>query len=146
MKTLIIAALMMVSVSTFAGERSSVDSFLSVLPVGQYQGRDDSGVECKISVNEVNFPKKAILITGESSKNKVTKMVKEGSEFFFKAYKKEFIQADRYYADASRSSYFEKIVRTVNAGDNLLYVVTALETNLNGSRTTEKVECVVSLK
>lgn len=146
MKTLIAAALMMVSVSTFANERSSVDSFLSVLPVGQYAGKDDQGVECSVAVNEVNFPAKAILVTGENAKNKVTKVVKEGSEFFFRAYKKEFIQTDRYYVDASRNAYFEKIVRTLNAGENLLYVVTAIETNINGNRSTEKVECVVSLK
>lgn len=146
MKSLIAAVLMMVSVSTFANERSSVDSFLSVLPVGQYEGKDDRGALCSVAVTEVNFPEKAILITGENAKNKVTKMVKEGSEFFFKAFKKEFIQTDRYYVDASRNAYFEKIVRTVNAGENLLYTVVAIETNISGNRSTEKVECVVNLK
>lgn len=147
MNTFITAALLMVTVSSFANdtnERSSVDSFLSILPIGEYQGKSDSGVECLISVDEVNFPEKAILITGKNSQNKVTKTVKEGSEFFFRAYKKEFIQTDRYFVDASRSAYFEKVVRTVSAGDDLLYVVVALDTNINGNNSSEKVECVIS--
>lgn len=146
MKTLIAAALMIVSVSTFANERSSVDSFLSVLPVGLYAGKDDQGVGCSISVNEVNFPEKAILITAEKSKSKVTKMVKEGSEFIFKAFKQEFIQTDRYFVDDSRIAYYDKIVRTINAGDKLLYVVVAVDTYISGTRASDKVECVVDVK
>lgn len=146
MKTLIAAALMIVSMSTFANdERSSVDSFLSVLPVGNYQGKDDSGLGCSISVNEVNFPAKAILVSAINPKIKVTKLVKEGSEFLFRAYKKEFIQTDRYYVNDSRNAYVEKIVRTVLAGDKLLYIVVAAETSINGHRSSDKVECVVGL-
>lgn len=146
MKTLMVMASMLVSLSTFASEQDAVDSFLSVLPIGHNLGVDDQGRECSMTVSEVNFPQKAILITGENNKNKVSKMVAEGSEFLFRAHRKEFIQTHRHYVNASKTSYFEKIVRTLIAGDNLLYVVTATETNINGRFNVDKVECVVDLK
>lgn len=146
MKTLITAALMIVSISSFGAELGSVDSFLSVLPVGNYQGHDDKGVECAVSVNEVNYPAKALLVTATNNKNKNFKVIKDGSEFVFRAYKQEFIQADRYYVDASRNSFVEKIVRTVNAGFNRLYVVVATETTINRDRAVEAVECVFKPK
>lgn len=146
MKTLIAAALMIVSISTFGTELGAVDSFLSVLPVGSYSGRDDKGVECVVNVNEVNFPAKALLVTATNHKNKTTKVIKDGSEFFFRAYKQEFIQTNRYYVDASRNAYVEKIVRTVNAGDNRLYVVVSSEVTINRDRSVEVVECVVNPK
>ena len=145
MKTLIVA-LMMISGSAHAFEKSSVDSFLSILPIGQYFGTDDHGAECSVKVSEVNYPDKAILITGTNLNNKVSKMVEEGSVFLLKAYKKEFIQTNRYYLDNSKNTYYEKIVRTINAGENLLYVVTALETNLNGRLKIDKIECIVTTK
>lgn len=146
MKSLIAAALLIVSISSHASELGSVDSFLSVLPVGTYKGTDDKGAECTIAVNEVNFPEKAISVTAVNAKNKVYKVIKDGSEFLFRAYKQEFIQVNRYYVDASRNSYVERIVRTVNAGDNRLYVVVAIETTVNRDRTDEAVECVVNPK
>ncbi len=145
MKTLIAAALMVMSFSTLAEPKgSSVDSFLSVLPLGHYLGVDDNGADCSMTVSEVNFPKKAISITGENSKHRVSKMVAEGSEFLLRAHRKEFIQTNRY--SATKNSYYEKIVRTLTAGDNRLYVVTAIETSINGRFSSEKVECVVNLK
>ena len=146
MKSLIAAALMIVSISSHANELGSVDSFLSVLPVGEYKGHDDKGAACAITVNEVNFPEKAISVTAVNDKNKVYKVIKDGSEFLFRAYKQEFIQVNRYYVDASRNSYVERIVRTVNAGDNRLYVVVAIETTVNRDRTVEAVECIVNPK
>ena len=143
MKSFIAAALMIVSISSFGSELSSVDAFLSVLPLGTHTGKDDNGVACSVSVVEVNYPAKDIAVTAVNAKNKVFKVIKDGSDFFFRAYKEEFIQVDRYYVDASRNSYVEKIVRTVNAGDNRLYVVVANETTINRERTVEKVECVV---
>ena len=146
MKTFIAAALMIVSISSFGAELGSVDSFLSVLPVGSYNGRDDKGVDCTVSVTEVNFPEKALLVTATNNEHRAFKGIKDGSEFSFKAYKQEFIQTDRYYVDASRNSFVEKIVRTVNAGANRLYVVVARETTINRERTAEVVECVVGTK
>ena len=143
---MIIAVLICITATVSAFEKGPVDSFLSVLPLGQYKGFDESGNECSIIVKEVNYPDKAILITGTNLKNKVSKMVEEGSVFLLKAYKKEFIQTNRYYLDNSKNTYYEKIVRTINAGENLLYVVTALETNLNGRMKIEKIECIVKIK
>ncbi len=144
MKTIFIAVLIIISASVSAVEIGPVDSFLSVLPLGLYKGFDESGNQCSITVNEVNYPEKAILITGINLKNKVSKMIERDSVFLLKAYKKEFIQANRYYLDSSKNSYYEKIVRTLNAGENLLYIVTAVETNLNGKLKIDKIECKVT--
>lgn len=146
MRKIFFTVLMIFSASSFAAEKGSVDSFLSVLPLGQYRGFDESGDQCSIIVSEVNFPDKAILITGISYNNKVTKMIDEGSDYFLKSYNKEFIQTIRYYVDTHKNDYYEKIVRTQKAGDNLLYVVTAVETNVLKKLIIEKVECIVRTK
>ncbi|MBC7713585.1 MAG: hypothetical protein H7177_09610 [Rhizobacter sp.] len=145
MKALIAAALMIVSVSTFSAETGAVDSLLSVLPIGTYQGQDDAGNSCNVVVNDVNYPAKVLSITVSNNKSTIFKILNEGSEFLFRAYKKEFIQTDRQYVDSSRNSYVDRIIRTVIAGDNTLYVVVANEITVNRDRTVESVECVVNL-
>lgn len=145
MKSLIATALLIASFSTFAGEASSVDSLLSVLPLGKHEGIDDRAQACSVSVTEANFPAKAISVTVENNKTKIFKTITDGSEFLFRAYKKEFIQTDRYYVDSTRSSYVDRIIRTVIAGDNSLYVVVANETTVNRERVVEMIECVVNL-
>lgn len=145
MKSLIATALLLASFSTFAAEEGSVDSFLSVLPMGTHTGTDDLGRACQVTVSEANFPAKSISVQAENDKLKIFKVINDGSEFLFRAYKKEFIQTDRYYVDATRNSYVERIVRTVLAGDNRLYVVVANEITVNRDRKVELVECVVNL-
>lgn len=145
MKSLIATALLLTSFSTFALEAGSVDSLLSVLPLGVHQGQDDSAQDCTVSVSEVNFPAKALSVSLENSKSKIFKTINDGSEFLFRAYKQEFIQTDRYYVDSTRSSYVDRIIRTVNAGDKRLYVVVANETTVNRERFVEMIECVVNL-
>ena len=146
MKSMFVAVLILISASAFAVEKGPVDSFISVLPLGQYNGIDEGGDRCSVIVSEVNYPDKAILITGANLKNKVSKMIEEGSAFLLRAYRKEFLQTNRYYVKNSKNSYYEKTVRTIEAGDNLLYVVTALETNMNGRLKVEKVECIINYK
>ena len=146
MKTILIAALMLISASVYAVEKGPIDYFLSVLPLGQYIGFDESGNQCSVEVNEVNYPEKTILITGINLKNKVSKMIEKDSAFLLRAFRKEFIQTNRYYLANSKNSYYEKTVRTINAGEKLLYIVTALETNLNGKLQIDKVECKVTIE
>ena len=145
MKSLIAAALMMVSFSTFSTETSSVDTLLSVLPLGTHKGMDDLKTECTVSVNEVNFPAKVISVTIENENGKIFKIVNDGSEFVFRGYKKEFIQTDRQYVDASRNSYVERVIRTVSAGADRLFVVVANELTIDRELSVESIECVVNL-
>ncbi|AUN97249.1 hypothetical protein DOM21_15410 [Bacteriovorax stolpii] len=144
MKSLIATALLLASVSTFAAE-SAVDTFLSVLPLGSHSGVDDKGNACKVTVSEANFPAKAISVQAENADLKIFKVINDASEFMFRGYKKEFIQTDRYYVDSTRNSYVDRVVRTVVAGDELLYVVVANEITVNRDRKVELVECVVNL-
>lgn len=145
MKTLIAVALIIVSFSTFSNDLGSVDSLLSVIPAGVYAGTDDKGAACNVSVSEVNFPAKALSVTLSNDKAKIFKIINDGSEFLFKAYKQEFIQTERQFVDATRTSYIDRILRTVNAGDKRLYVVVANEITINRDRTVEAIECVVDL-
>lgn len=145
MKRVIALALMMASFSTFANHMGSVDSLLSVLPQGTFNGKDDLGVACSVSVYEVNFPAKAIAVQVNKRNSKIMKVVSDGSDFRFVAYKKEFVQTERYYVDDTRTSYVERVVRTVLAGDKQQYVVVSNEVVVNRDRTVEAIDCVVDL-
>ncbi len=144
MKSFITAALLLGSLSTFAAE-GAVDSFLSVLSYGVHTGVDDNGKACKVTVTEANFPSKSLAVLAENSELKVFKVINDESEFLFRAYKKEYIQTDRYYVDSTRNSFVDRVVRTVIAGERSLYVVVANEITVNRDRKVEMVECVVNL-
>lgn len=145
MKSVMALALIMASLSTFANQMGSVDSLLSVLPHGTFTGKDDLGVACTVSVYEVNFPAKAIAVQVNKGNSKIMKVISDGSDFRFVAHKNEFVQTDRYYVDATRTSYVERIIRTVKAGDKQQYVVVSNEIVVNRDRTIEAVDCVVDL-
>jgi len=147
MKNILIISSFICSLSAFGADANlgSVDSLLSVLPLGSYQGTNDSGEGCNVTVSEVNYPSKSVLVIASNAQNRVFKNVMDGSEFVFRAYKKEFIQSDRYYVDSTRTSYVDRVLRTVNADEGKLYVVVANEVTISRDLTIEAVECVVSL-
>jgi hypothetical protein len=145
MKILIAAVLMMGALSTFGAELGAVDAFESALPVGTYQGQDDQGVNCSVSVNEINSPVNTIVVTVSNNNNSVFKEIKDGSEFRYRDFKKEFIQTERTYVDATRNAFVDRIVRTTLADDNRLYVVTSNVFTNNRDVRSETVECVVGL-
>lgn len=145
MKSVIAAALMILSFSTYANVMGSVDSLLSVLPLGTHKGVDDQGVACSVNVHEVNFPAKALSVSVVKKNAKLFKLINDGSEFYFVAYKNEFSQTDRYYVDDTRTSYVERVVRTVIAGDKQQYVVISNEIVVNRDRSVEEIDCVVNL-
>lgn len=144
MKRFIAAAFLMTTFSAFGYGPSAVDTMLSILPLGTYTGTTDSGEACSVTVNEVNYPEKRIAVTVENNTNRVFKVIADGSEFAFKSYKSEFIQSERFYVNSDRSSYVDRIVRTVSAGDNRLYVVVANESTVNRDVSVEAAECVVN--
>jgi hypothetical protein len=145
MKVLIAAVLMIVSFSTYSSEMGSVDSLLSVLPLGTYSGVDEEGNSCGVNVNAVNFPEKVLSVVVFNNKARIFKIINDGTVFQFREYKKEFIQSERQYVDSTRSTYVDRIIRTSIAGANTLYVVVANELTINRDRTVESVECVVKL-
>jgi len=145
MKNLLFLTLLFCSFRALSTEVGSVDSLLSVLPLGTHKGVNDAGESCLVTVNEVNYPSKEIMVVASNSRNRVFKKIMDGSEFVFRAYKKEFIQADRYYVDSTRTSYVDRVLRTVNAGEGKLYVVVANEVTISRDLAIEAVECVVDL-
>jgi hypothetical protein len=145
MKSFIAIALLMTTFSAFGNNLNAVDSFLSVLPLGNYTGATDSGEFCSITVNEVNYPEKKIAVTVANSSTRVFKLIADRSDFFFKAYKSEFIQTERFYVNADRNSYVDRVIRTVSAGANRLYVVVAHESTVNREVSVESAECVINL-
>lgn len=145
MKVLIAAALMILSVPTFSAETSSVDSFLSVLPFGTYQGNDGFGSACHVTVSALNDAGKALSVSVSNSKSTQFKVINDGSEFYFKNYRKEFIQTDRQFTDSTKTSYVDKTIRTMIAGENTLYVIVATEVTQNTELPVKSVECVIKL-
>ncbi len=150
MKKILIAASLVLSFSLFAQQEnsnpsiSSVDSFLSVLPLGTHTGVNELGAKCSVVVSEVNFPEKAISVSVIKGNHRIFKTINEGSEFFFRIGRKEFIQSERYYVDDTRKSYVDRIVRTVLADDQKLFVVVANEITVNRERFVEALECIVN--
>lgn len=145
MKTIFALMITALSFSSFGLEMGAVDSLLSVLPLGEYSGANDLGEACSVLVKEVNYPEKSISVTVSNKQTNIFRIVNDGEEFRFRAYKQEFIQTKRQYIDASRNSYQDKIIRTVGANDNKLYVVVANDLMVNGTYSSEAMECVIGL-
>ena len=144
MKFIIASFLLITAFSTHASDTSAADSSLSILPIGQYHGKTDAGVDCSVIVNEVNYPDKVITVTAIDNRLKVFKIINEGVGFLFRPYKSEFIQTERYYVTSDRTSYVDNIIRTVSAGERSLYVTVAQERTVNRDFSVKAVECVVN--
>jgi hypothetical protein len=141
MKTLLAIALSLAAFNSFA---NTTDTLTSVLPVGSYSGSNDRGA-CTVEVSSANASRKAINVTVSENAATVSKLVVDGSEFRFRANKKEFVQTDTVFTDSDRTSYNENIIRTTIAGDNQLYVVTSQATVDNTDRNETVAECVIDL-
>ena len=146
MKRFIACVCLLSSITAFGYELNAVDAVLSVLPVGIYQGKNDLDIDCTVSVYTVNFPDNAIAVTVTDNKTRLFKVVNANSEFRFRAYKSEFIQTERFYVDANRNAYVDRILRTVDAGEGRLYVVVGHESTVNRDVRQETAECVVKVK
>lgn len=140
----LVLSLAALSAMAFESKPTATEKFRTYLPVGYYFGQDDQGLDCRVSVSEVNFPKKDILVRVVSGKLDLAKLVEEDSEFYFRDYKKEFIQTERNQIGADASYYVERIVRTTIASDNRRYVVVAYTVVLNRGRENQVAECVVN--
>lgn len=140
MKRLMTIALTLCSFAVFSAENNAVDSLLSVLPVGNHNGKD-----CVVNVNVAEFPVRSAFVKLSNDKNSILKIVSEGSEFFFEDYKREFIQTEYVTIDDTRSSSVERIIRTVMVDEKQTYVVVEEAVTVNRERRSDIVECVVSI-
>lgn len=145
MKILLAVAICLTTVCSFAASTNAVDKLTTYLPVGSYSGKTDQGRACSVSVNEVNYPDKDIQVRITEGKKDLTKLIAAGSEFSYKDYKKEFIQTERTLINDDDTTYVERIIRTVNAGDNKLYVVVSFNTVINTESDEQVAECVINL-
>lgn len=136
----------LITLSTaFSAQVNAVDTFVSILPLGTYSGVNELNSKCSVEVAEVNFPEKAISVTVLKGNHKVFKKIEDSSEYYLRGFNKEFIQSERYYVDATRNSYVDRIVRTVMVSDTQLYVVVANEITVNRERLVESLECIINL-
>lgn len=140
MKSVLALALSIFSLAAFSAENSAVDSLLSVLPVGIH-----SGEKCKVNVNVAEYPVRAAFVQLTNDDKNIFKVVSEDSEFYFKEYKKEFIQTEFVTIDDTRSSTVERIIRTVMVDEEQLYVVVEESVTVNRDRRSDIVECVVKI-
>ena len=133
--------------NTYAQKRpvSVVDKLVSYLPVGFYEGRNDQGEFCSVSVSEVNYPKKDIQVRVMTPKADLTKLIEENSDAMWRDYKREFIQTETNVFGSDDTQYVERILRTVSAGDKKQYVVVSYSIVANRERQTEESSCIVDI-
>jgi len=129
--------------NAFSSELTASEKLTSYLPVGEYSGQTDSNQPCLVSVSEVNYPKKDIQVRVVEGETDLTKLVEENSEYSYKDFKKEFLQTDRSLIGIEESNYVERIIRTVAAQDNKLYVVVSYSLIINRERETQTAECII---
>jgi hypothetical protein len=145
MKILLALAMTLAAFNSFASGSSAADKLTSYLPIGNYTGSTDQGTACSVSVSQVNYPKKDIQVRVIEGNIDLTKLIVDGSEFGYKDYKREFIQTDHTVIGNDDVNYVERIIRTVNAGDNKQYVVVSFSAVFNTNADTQVAECIINL-
>jgi hypothetical protein len=145
MKSLIAAALMVMSFSTFSTEASSVETLLSILPLGTHSGINAKNEKCVVSVSETNYPAKALVVEILSPTKKIFKVINEGSFFKFNRELKEYVQQTRHYVDETRSSFVERAISTVGIGNLLVEVEIIHEVVIRRERSIQAGFCTVML-
>lgn len=136
---------MVMSFTTFSAEVNSVDSFLSILPLGEHSGKNHRGENCLVQVLETNYPSKSLLVEVKAPRKKLFKMIKEGSLFSYSFEAKEFSQGSRHYVDETRSVYVDKTITLKGTAGLFLDVVITNETLINRERLVETAGCILSL-
>jgi hypothetical protein len=145
MKSLIAAALMVMSFSTFSTEASSVETLLSILPLGNHSGINAKNEKCVVSVSETNYPTKALIVEIISPTKKIFKVINEGSFFKFNGDLKEYVQQTRHYVDETRSSFVERSISTMGIGNLLVDVEIIHEVVISRERSIQAGFCTVML-
>lgn len=143
MKVVLIFLVSMVSLNLWAVDTLAVDKFTTYLPIGLYVGVNDLGNACEVSVSEINFPKRDILVKITALGQGLAKVIEENSIFKFRDYKREFIQTDIEKFGADSTNYIERIVRTVRAESNKQYVAVSYSVVVNTSSETAAIDCVI---
>ena len=145
MKILLALAICLTSFGSFAANTTAVDKLTAYLPIGSYSGKTDQGVACLVFVSEVNYPDNDIQVRVIEGSHDLTKLVAAGSEFSYKDFKKEFIQTERTLINDDDTTYVERIIRTVSAGNKRQYVVVAFNTVINTQSDNQVAECIINL-
>lgn len=129
--------------SAFDSKPTATEKLGSYLPVGYYFGQTDQGLDCKVTVSAVNYPKKDLQVRVVVGDLDLTKLVEEDSEFYFKDHKKEFIQTERSLIGVDVNNYVERVVRTTIVSEYQRYVVVAYSVVINRDRESKTAECVI---
>ncbi|MBP9680717.1 MAG: hypothetical protein KBD76_04890 [Bacteriovorax sp.] len=124
----------------------AVDKFTTYLPIGAYVGTNDEGEACEVSVSEINFPQRDILVKISALDKTLTKLIEEKSIFKFRDYKREFIQTDTKKFGADSVNYVERIVRTVRAENDKQYIAVSYSIVTNTTSETDVLDCIVDRK
>jgi hypothetical protein len=145
MKILLAFLVSFSSFNTFARDLSAVDKFTTYLPIGNYTGMNDYKQACEVSVSEINFPDKNLLVKITVANKVLTKVIEDHSIFKYRDNKREFIQTDTKSFGADGVNYVERIIRTVRAENNKQYVTVSYSVVTNRSSENESLYCVVDL-
>lgn len=140
MKSLIAIAFSLLTLTASAHDLGAVDSLLSVLPLGTHKGYG-----CAVTVSEVEYPVRSAYVRVTNKDTTIFKIIKDGSDFFFTDFRKEFIQTEYVTIDDTRSSSVERIIRTFIVDEKKLYVVVEESVTVNRDRRAEIAECIVTI-
>jgi hypothetical protein len=135
MKSLV-AALLIVSSSSFAQTFDARTALLNILKPGSYYGVTPNGSSCNVSIYDNSDSLEVV-----ANANGVTKRSLIPARDTFHA-----VWGQRSYLHTSKDGYVESILRTVMVEKNKQYVVVS-ELYVNNRESTETaVECIVNYK
>jgi hypothetical protein len=145
MKSIIAAVLMVISYSIHSTEASSVETLLSVLPLGNHSGINAKNEKCLVSVSETNYPTKTLVVEIISPTKKIFKVINEGSFFKFNSERKEYVQQTRHYVDETRSSFVERTISIMGVGNIMVDVEIIHEVVISRERSIQAGFCTVKI-
>lgn len=138
MKTLI-AALLIVSSSTFAQELDATDALLTTIPAGEYRGLTPEGAACEVAIRDLTNKVAIVATNGNLTKRSE---VAAGAVYRWQPGTRSFLAT--VLTTTLRGSK-ENVFRTIAVTEKTQYVVVADVVVNNRDRNETKVECIIDL-
>lgn len=137
---ILIAALMLTSVSAFATELDATDALLNTLPIGTYSGQNDNGENCAVKVSEHS---NGIVVSVSAAGQTKSHETKIGSGYHWRPGQRLFYNS---FITRTSNSSTENFVRTIAVTENTQYVVAGSLYRSTTGNSESVIECVVNLQ
>ena len=143
MKSIILLVAMAMSSSAFSVEANSVDTFLSILPLGVHTGKNFNSNNCSVNIVETDFPSHSIAVEITTPRKKLFKLIKEGCLYSFSEADGYYSQATRHYVDETRSAYVDRMVSLRKKADQSVEVIIVNENIIGRDHLIESANCIL---